>query len=158
MSKQKYRRFLYACFGGYCLALVCILFLRGLGGHYDFEGYPYWQRLLDRMNLVPFSTIREQLDYIASSTYNRRTALRNLAANALLFVPMGLFLPLLWASMRKFRRCALLWFPMILSIELLQLLTLQGSFDIDDVILNTLGFFIGYGVFQIINCFFREEK
>ena len=158
MPNRKFCRLLFGCFGCYCLALVCILLLRGLGGHFDFERYPYWQRVLDRMNLVPFSTIREQLNDIVSSTYNRRIAIRNLAANALLFVPMGLFLPLLWEDLRKFRRCAPLWCGLILVIELVQLLTLQGSFDIDDVILNSLGFAAGFCVFKILHFLKKEEK
>ena len=158
MYKHKYRRLLLGCFGYYCLALVFILFLRSLGGHYDFERYPYWQRLLDRMNLVPFATIREQLNFVVSSTYNRRTALRNLAANTLLFAPMGLFLPLLWSKLRHLGKCLRLWIGMILTIELIQLLTLQGSFDIDDVILNTLGFLGGFLTHKLLNILMKEEK
>ena len=158
MTNQKYRRLLFGCFACYSLALVCILFLRGTGGHYDFSRYPYWQRIRDRTNLVPFATIEEQLRFIANSTYNRRTALRNLAANLLLFAPMGLFLPLLWKKLRQFSRCFLLWLGLILAVEIAQLLSLQGSFDIDDVILNSLGFLGGFCVFSILNLFFREEK
>ena len=147
-----FRRFLYWGFAAYCAVLFCILFLRGAGGH------PDWGRILDRINLIPFSTIRQQLDYVAGSVYNRRTALRNLAANLLLFAPMGLFLPLLWQRLRQFGKCIRLWLGMILSIEIIQLLTLQGSFDVDDVILNTLGFTAGYLVFCVLNFFIREEN
>ena len=158
MSRFKYRGFLYGCFITYCLLLFAILFLRGIGGHYDFSRYPYWRRIWDRTNLIPFSTIREQLDYVVHSTYNRRVAIWNLAANLLLFAPMGTFLPMLWTKLRRFGSCLRLWTGMILTIEIAQLLTLQGSFDIDDVILNTLGFFIGFCVFLLINRLTREEK
>ena len=154
----RFRKFLFWCFAAYCAVLFAILFLRGLGGHYDFDRYPYWDRILDKINLIPFATIREQMNYITSSVYNRRVAIRNLAANLMLFVPMGFFLPMLFSKLRKFGSCIGLWLGMILAIEVIQLLTLQGSFDVDDVILNTLGFIAGYLVSLILKAFIREEN
>ena len=98
----RFRKFLFWCFAAYCAVLFAILFLRGLGGHYDFDRYPYWDRILDKINLIPFATIREQMNYITSSVYNRRVAIRNLAANLMLFVPMGFFLPMLFQRLRRF--------------------------------------------------------
>ena len=158
MSRFNFRRFIYWCFIVYCVMVFSVLFLRGIGGDYDFSSYPYWKRVMDRTNLVPFATIGEQLGSIANSIYNRRVAIRNLLANLLLFVPMGLYLPLLWNKLRRFSKCLWVWLGLILIIEIIQVLTLQGSFDIDDVILNTLGFFIGYGLFVILSLFVREER
>ena len=155
---NRFRRFLLWCFGAYCAVVFAILFLRSVGGHYDFSSYPYWNRIVDKTNLIPFATLREQLDYVANSVYNRRVALRNLTANLLLFVPMGLLLPLLFEKFRRFLSCIKLWFVMILAIETAQLFSLQGSFDVDDVILNTLGFIAGYCVYLILKLFIREEK
>ncbi len=62
--------------------------------------------------------------------------------NVLLFVPIGLMLPLLW---RRFRdgRLAVLWgFTFSLAVEISQLFS--GITDIDDLIANTLGTFLGY--------------
>ena len=153
----RFRRFLFWCFAAYTAALFAILFLRSLGGHPDFAGYPYLERLRDRVNLIPFSTITAQMNF-GTGSYGRRTALRNLAANLLLFVPMGFFLPMVFRKLRRFGNCIRLWLGMILSIEIIQLLTLQGSFDVDDVILNTLGFIAGYLVFLILKAFIREEN
>ena len=153
----RFRRFLFWCFAAYAAALFAILFLRSLGGHPDFAGYPYWERLRDSVNLIPLVTIREQVNF-GTGVYGRRTALRNLAANLLLFVPMGLFLPLLWPKLRHLGKCLGLWIGMIPTVELVQLLTLQGSFDIDDVILNTLGFLGGFVVFKLLNILMKEEK
>lgn len=155
---RKKRRLLFGCFTGYCVLLATILFLRSMGGGSDLTGYPDWKQVLDRINLIPFSSLGEQLrSILGSGSYSRRVALRNLAANGLLFVPMGFFLPALWKKLRRFRGCAAVWLGLILLIEMVQLLTLQGSFDIDDVILNTLGFVAGYGFFMILKCFIREE-
>ena len=40
---------------------------------------------------------------------------------------------------------------MSLFIESVQLLTRVGSFDVDDLILNTLGGILGYVLFYILN-------
>ena len=154
----QFRKFPHWCFGAYCIALFSLLFLRGLGGHYDFDGYPYWQRILDRTNLIPFATITEQVGSIVNGDGNRGMALRNLGANLLMFVPMGIYLPLLWPKLRHLGKCLGLWIGMILTVELVQLLTLQGSFDIDDVILNTLGFLGGFVVFKLLNILIKEER
>ena len=153
----RFRRLFFWCFAAYAAALFAILFLRSLGGHPDFAGYPYWERLRDRVNLIPFYTITAQIN-LGTGSYGRRTALRNLAANLLLFVPMGFFLPMVFRKLRRFGSCIRLWLGMILSIEIIQLLTLQGSFDVDDVILNTLGFIAGYIVFLIAKVITREEN
>jgi glycopeptide antibiotics resistance protein len=43
----------------------------------------------------------------------------------------------------------IIFFSGVLVLETLQLLLRRGSFDIDDFILNSLGFFIGYGLYRI---------
>ena len=62
--------------------------------------------------------------------------------NVLLFVPVGLLLPLLWRHFRDGRFAVLWGFTLSLAIELGQLFS--GITDIDDVIANTLGTFLGY--------------
>ena len=155
-KKRKFLRLGFAC---YCIALFSILFLRYGGSFQNLTVRSYFGWVLDRINLIPFSSIREQLFSVGQNgAYTRRVAIRNLAANALIFVPMGLFLPLLWVKLRRFRVCIPVWFGVIFLIEIIQLLTLRGSFDIDDVILNSLGFLAGFCVFSILTVFTREEK
>lgn len=159
MSIFKQRRLLWCFFIGYCIVLFAILFGRNDYAYVNFSRYPYWHRVLDKINLIPLVSIWEQLRSIFDSgSYTRPVALRNLAANVLLFAPMGLFLPMLWEKLRRFRANIKMWFLMIMMIEIVQLLTLQGSFDIDDIILNTVGFLAGFCVYLILNYFIREEK
>lgn len=90
-------------------------------------------------------------DNIAQTTANRPYMIiiwiRNIVGNAIL-LPMGILLPLLWTKFRKIGRVTLFAFLFSLGIETLQLLfTLLGNigraFDVDDILLNTLGAFIG---------------
>lgn len=68
--------------------------------------------------------------------------------NVLLFLPLGGFLPLLWEKFRSFPTTLLFAFLLSLLIEVLQIFTFRAT-DINDLITNTLGAAIGYG---IVNC------
>jgi len=74
----------------------------------------------------------------------------NLAGNVLMFVPLGYFLPRMRGAFRPFFRCMLWTAVILLGIECLQLLTLLGSCDIDDLLLNLMGTALGYGVFRLM--------
>lgn len=71
--------------------------------------------------------------------------------NILLFIPFGILVPILWKYNRSIIRTTLMSFACSVLIELTQLATGRGYFEIDDIILNTLGGIIGYIVFE---CFY----
>ncbi|WP_079509315.1 VanZ family protein [Mesobacillus jeotgali] len=108
-------------------------------------------------NLIPFKTIT---DYIkASSHINQSIWILNLFGNVLAFLPLGLFLPWLFERFIGFWRTTSIVLLATSLVEILQFLTRVGSFDIDDIILNTLGGAIGYLFFRIIwQFFFRGER
>ena len=89
-----------------------------------------------------FITYREQLGMFAVSA--------NLARNILIFVPYGFFISMASKSRGFFKT---LFFSMGLSlcVEIAQLFTRVGSFDVDDILLNTIGGVIGYIIFSICN-------
>ena len=68
---------------------------------------------------------------------------KNACLNVLLFVPLGLFLPLLWDSCQSLRRTILFALCVTLFIELSQLFTLRAT-DINDILTNLAGAAIGY--------------
>jgi len=98
-----------------------------------------------RFNLVPFASI---IQLIRDTPIE--TATENIGGNLILFVPLGVLLPLLFTRLRSLP--ALLWRAAVvsLSIEIAQLLTGARAVDIDDVILNTSGAALGFGFFWII--------
>lgn len=87
-----------------------------------------------------FWTYREQLGTYAVFT--------NLFGNVLIFVPFGFFLPMA-SRYRSFSAAVLYSFSLSLGVETFQLLTKVGSFDVDDLLLNTIGGAVGYIVFII---------
>lgn len=58
-------------------------------------------------------------------------------------------------KMESFWKVSLLGFMFSLCVETIQLITKVGCFDVDDLMLNTLGAMIGCGAFLICNKFRR---
>ena len=68
---------------------------------------------------------------------------KNSLLNILLFIPLGVMLPLLWNKFRMLKNTVLFGFGISLAIELLQMLTFRTT-DINDLITNTFGAFLGF--------------
>ncbi|SDF39330.1 VanZ like family protein [Fontibacillus panacisegetis] len=96
-------------------------------------------------NIIPFSTISHflQMDRLSGAK------IINLAGNIGVFVPFGILIPLILK--RGLIRSWILFLSGILILETTQLLTRRGSFDVDDFILNSVGFLIGYGLYKAVN-------
>lgn len=71
--------------------------------------------------------------------------------NVVMFVPFGFIIPILWRVFKRFYAVALYSFTMSLLIETAQLYTSRGSFQIDDIVLNTLGGIIGWMIWRVMN-------
>lgn len=71
-----------------------------------------------------------------------------MALNMLLFVPLGILLPLLWRSCRLYKTVAI-GFSLSLLIELSQLFNYRAT-DIDDLLMNTLGTLLGYLLYTLL--------
>jgi glycopeptide antibiotics resistance protein len=115
----------------YVLIMIKLLFLRGTGHIYS--GYSY--------NVIPFNTIKQYI--VNHDHFNTDTWVKNLFGNILLFIPLGILGPLL--NVRLLRPTLFLEsvISLLFCVELIQLFTKVGSFDIDDIILNTFGAMIG---------------
>ena len=100
-------------------------------------------------NFIPFKEIRRF--YIYRDVVGIRAFLANLFGNVLAFMPFGFFMPILRLRLRKWYCMLGMTFLLSLMIEITQLLTRVGSFDVDDLILNTSGGILGYLLFYIIN-------
>jgi glycopeptide antibiotics resistance protein len=65
------------------------------------------------------------------------------AENVLLFIPYGFLMPLTFARTKNFFVSTVCFFLTSLSIECLQLLTHRGYFQVDDILTNVIGAWIG---------------
>ena len=132
----------------YCGVMLWLLFGRSYGW---VGGLTYEQMLRQNINLTPFLTIRNYWYVITHRTNAAMIphCIINLGGNVILFIPAGWLLPRIWDKMRNFFRffgaCGL----SILLIELLQLFSLLGSFDVDDLILNLFGMTLGFVYYHL---------
>lgn len=74
---------------------------------------------------------------------------KNSILNILLFIPLGTMLPILWYKFRTIKRTILFGLGVSITIELLQILTFRAT-DVNDLITNTLGAFLGFLCTQIL--------
>ena len=112
----------------------------------------YFRRLLENYNFIPFKTVGEYADMMfnSSNPHLRQHAFINLFGNIMMFVPLGFFLPCITVRFRAFAKHLLVCIVIILIIEITQLFTLLGSYDIDDLILNLIGTSMGFALFKSI--------
>ncbi|WHY21700.1 VanZ family protein [Paenibacillus sp. G2S3] len=105
-------------------------------------------------NLVPFRTV--SLYFNLDNGLSLINRLVNLLGNVVVFIPFGFLSPLVKTRPISWPRISLYAVPCILLLECLQMLLHVGSFDIDDLLLNMLGVWTGYGLFRVIS--FRRNK
>lgn len=77
--------------------------------------------------------------------------------NIILFIPLGLFLPITLQLMRSWRQTLLCALALTCGIEFIQYF-IGRSADIDDVITNFLGAVIGYALFKIGDKLLNKTK
>ena len=111
--------------------LICAVFAVYLFAVYSLTGIPSANGLvLDAgVNLVPLAGIVGDA--------------KNAALNVLLFVPLGILLPVLWREFRSFPRTALAGLLLSLGIEILQIFTFRYT-DVNDLLTNTAGAALGF--------------
>lgn len=130
----------------YIFFLVYFLFLAEWYGRTGtVEEYRYNLELFKEIRR--FITYREQLGMFAVSA--------NLFGNILIFVPYGFFISMA-AERRGFFKTFFFSFGLSLCVELVQLATRVGSFDVDDILLNTAGGILGYILFAVCNVIRRR--
>ena len=128
-------RFLFVM---YCVAMLWLLFGRSNGW---VAGKEYRELLAQNINLTPLLTLKNYQHVVMQGPANPYFVhcLINLLGNILLFIPAGWLLPKIFGKQQRFFPFFFTCFGLILAVETLQLFTLLGSFDIDDLILNLSG-------------------
>lgn len=106
-------------------------------------------------NLIP---IVETIKMFNNNFMGVGNAYYNVIGNILLFVPLGLGIPLFFKNKNKLGKVALYGFMASLSIESLQYLTSINITDVDDIIFNTLGAIIGFLAFNICYIIIKKTK
>ncbi len=137
----------------YLVVAAWLLFFSSMTRHY----YPSDSH--GEVSLIPFHTI---IHYFTKVIQTKRLPvvydmLFNVAGNILLFIPLGLII-------HQLKPCENRWYiPLLYSavislcVETTQLLTHIGEFDVDDIILNTLGCGLGFMAWRHVPRLFRQK-
>ena len=97
---------------------------------------PFWVNLKPFVYLFDYPSLRE--------------ALLNLIGNTAMFVPLGIVWPAVFKKLNTHGKIIAAGIGVTLTIELLQLPFYDRATDIDDLILNSAGYLIGYGVYLLV--------
>jgi len=114
-----------------------------------------WNRnLLNRyintsFNIIPFKTINLFIKGYMNGLVTFRDFSINIFGNICVLMPYGILIPLIFKRVDKYYEFLVLMVFFVILIEVFQFITLSGSFDIDDLILNVLGASIIYFVYKI---------
>ncbi len=105
------------------------------------------------VNFVPFVYL---FDYP-----EMRDAVLNLVGNVAMFVPLGIVWPSVFRKLNTPAKAISAGIGVTLCIEILQLPFFDRASDIDDLILNSAGYIIGYGIyaaFRKLSALRRRKK
>ncbi len=95
--------------------------------------------LANSFNIIPFATVIEYVKALLAQSMNLSTIVTNLFGNLIALAPMALFLPIFIRKCNDFKYFVFFTAGIVVLIELLQLIFVTGSCDIDDLILNVVG-------------------
>jgi len=112
------------------------------------------------VNFIPFENMLKEISGIPGKrAFLKSHVLENIIGNIFLFVPFGIFLPIVSSRFRSFGKVLLFGLFLSVSIEFFQSISRElgvyRSVDVDDVILNAFGIILGFIVFKI---FSRAEQ
>lgn len=116
-----------------------LIFADLMGRTHSQENYAY--------NLELFKEIKRFIKYF--KILGVRTVVLNLAGNIIGFMPMGFLLPFISRRAKHLYLTLLLCFTFSFLVETVQLIWKVGIFDVDDMLLNTIGGILGYLVYKI---------
>lgn len=137
---QKDRLVVIGLFLCYLTLVVGVTMLNRVGGH------------TSNLNLQLFSSYKEAWNSFSEVEW------RNIILNILLFVPMGIVLPVVFKRINSFWRVSLTGLAIAVCIELVQFIKKIGITELDDVVNNTLGTMIGYGLFALAVWVVRKKQ
>ncbi|MBR5577448.1 MAG: VanZ family protein [Lachnospiraceae bacterium] len=145
-----------------CFFLYLILIIRFIIFKYPMEQLleiaKGWKKevILEGLNTANFTLGKSIKMYIR---YFHRfpfwNGMANLFGNFFAFIPLGILFPLCY-DIKHIKRVTFLFsFLFIISIEMFQLFSAFGVFDVDDILLNVLGSMIGGLLYEAA---IRKEK
>ncbi|MDD6139305.1 MAG: VanZ family protein [Lachnospiraceae bacterium] len=138
-NNDRHRKVAVGIFVLYIILLLYFLFFS--------ENLGRTGRIEYRYNFVPFKEIKRFLFNV--KILGLKNVIINLGGNIVMFMPLGYFLPRIAKYKKGIVYTTFECFEFSFLVEIFQLYTKKGCCDVDDIILNTLGGFLGYIVYYI---------
>ncbi len=154
MAKRKRKRrkisrrrmTLFGIFGVYVILMLYTLIFQQLSEAWTSSSAEYVKSYI---NMIPFKTFIDYATRTALGANIAGNALKNLSETAIMFVPLGIFLPTLWRKQRKLSRFIITICLSAAAIEFVQLVTKLSSFNIDDLIFSAGGAATGFAIWKL---------
>lgn len=121
--------------------LKCNIYLSITNGYFEFKTFTLKERF--EYYLIPF------IDYFNNESTQTFIKLKDGILNVIVFIPLGLYLSF-FIKKNKFIKVILYTLLISLTFEVVQLFTLLGSFQTEDLILNLFSGLLGYLIYKII--------
>ena len=119
----------------------CNIYLSITNGYFEFKTLTLKERF--DYYLIPF------IDYFNNDSTQTFIKLKDGILNVFVFIPLGLYLSF-FIKKNKFIKVIFYTFLISLLFEIIQLFSLLGSFQTEDLILNTFSGLLGYIIYKII--------
>ena len=103
-------------------------------------------------NFIPLNSI---LDIILNKNLPLIVKFKQVIWNIIIFIPLWFLIPFIWKNKNNFKKALFIWALWTILIETTQfIISIILGFnykvtDIDDIILNTLGFIIWFCIFRL---------
>jgi glycopeptide antibiotics resistance protein len=155
MTIKIHQKLLWLIFAIYLVIVIKLTMFKGVIGTIEYDPVPQVpiKERLEMAQFVPFHTIKEYLLRDEQFEYKLRRlspsqeieyTIQNLVGNIILFMPIGFLIPAVYPPTRSTIKIVIISFFASLTIEIIQFITSRGIFDVDDLILNTIGGLLGY--------------
>ena len=119
----------------------CNIYLSITNGYFEFKTLTLKERF--DYYLIPF------IDYFNNDSTQTFIKLKDGILNVFVFIPLGLYLSF-FIKNNKFIKVIFYTFLISLLFEIIQLFSLLGSFQTEDLILNLFSGLLGYIIYKII--------
>ena len=157
---------LYCVFGLYIMAVLFVTFFsRSAASDYQIH-IAFYQDLANAVKIdfgilgfihsIFTDGLAEALQHVS---VEKMDSISQVYLNVVMFIPMGYLLPYVFDKFQKAKgRTVLNCFLFSLLIENVQLITKHGFYDIDDIVSNTLGGFLGFELYMLFAYFLRHPR
>lgn len=147
LSIKKDIKFKFIFFGYILTLLYLLLFSKTLQRNEISLDYRY--------NLEFLKEIKRYMSWALRNNEGAKEMLVNLGGNIVLFLPFGMLFPKAFKIHIKLWQIVVHGFLFSLIVEGIQLYTKKGSFDVDDLFLNSIGVSIGFLLYKL---FFKQKN